>query len=178
MKKAHAFAIFMLIFACQKQSVVPAIYKVDKDLEVYVKSFIDEAKKRGIEIKAENLIMEFGVASSEICGQFTQAASNGQRTIVIRNESSCWKNAPNENREALVFHELGHGLLGRLHRDDLLLNGAVASIMNSQSSGAYEPCGYDISGDNNGSNCNKTSRRSYYIDELFDAKTAIPPWGK
>jgi hypothetical protein len=178
MKKVHTFVIIMLIFACQKQSVAPTIYNVDKDLESYMKSFIDEAKKRGIEIKAENLIMEFGVASSEICGQFTQAASNGQRTIVIRNVSSCWKNAPNENREALVFHELGHGLLGRSHRDDNLPNGAVASIMNSQSSVAYEPCGYDISGDNNVSNCNKTSRRSYYIEELFDAKIPIPLWGK
>ncbi len=171
------FVIVVLFFACQKSPIEPTIYRIDKDLEPFLKTFVDESKKRGIDVKPENLIMVFGTTSKEICGQCEVLKSNGQRTITINNDAQCWKIAPNENREALVFHELGHCLLERNHRDETLPNGVVASIMNSnyQISGPYEPCIYAISGDNS---CNKTSRRIYYIDELFNEKTGVPAWGK
>jgi hypothetical protein len=177
MKKAFTFLLTILILACQKQSIEPTVYSIDKDLEVYMKSFIDEAQKRGIEVKAENLILKFGSTSEEICGQCSRVPKDGQRTIIINNDLICWKTAVVQNREALVFHELGHCILDRNHRDENLPNGTPASIMNSnfQISGLYEPCIYAISGD---TICNKTSRRAYYIDELFNAKTAVPFWGK
>lgn len=177
MKKAFTFLFILLILACQKQSIEPTVYSIDKDLEVYIKSFINEANKRGIEIKAENLILKFGSTSEEICGQCSKLPTSGQRTIIINNDMVCWKTAVDQNREALVFHELGHCMLDRNHRDENFPNDIPVSIMNSnfQVSGLYEPCIYVISGD---TSCNKTSRRTYYIDELFNAKTAVPSWGK
>jgi hypothetical protein len=176
MKKYLLFFALILPLACQKQTVEPNIYQIDKELEPFLQTFLEEGKKRGIEIKLENLIMIFGTSTEDICGKCNKKDSNGQRTITIIKDQICWINAAKENQEALIFHELGHCLLNRLHRDNRFPNGADVSIMNSKSYGPYEPCAYDLGGNN--SNCNKTSRRSYYMDELFDEKTRIPVWAK
>ncbi len=174
MKKYLPFLFIIISFAC-KQSVEPTVYQIDKGLQVYLDKFIEEAKKRGITITTENLILKFGTTTEEICGRCIKVKNDGQRTVTIIDNLNCWQQAPYENREALVFHELGHCLLSRVHRDDFLPNGIEASIMNSKGNGFYEPCIYAIAGDNS---CNKTTRRSYYIDELFDEKTSVPAWGK
>lgn len=174
MKKLLLLSLFISMLSCQKQSLEPSVYQIDKDLQVYVTSFTEEARKRGIEIKYENLIMVFDSSSENLCGKCTKQPSEGQRTIRIKKDFLCWKGVPNQNREALVFHELGHCFLNRSHRDDLLPNKAEASLMNSNSYGPYQPCIYAINGDD----CDRTPRRSYYIDELFNEKTGIPDWGK
>jgi hypothetical protein len=176
MKKLLLFFALILPFACQKQTVEPNIYQIDKELEPFLKIFLDEGKKRGVEIKLENLIMAFGTSTEDICGKCNKKDNNGQRTITIIRDQICWTNAAKENKEALVFHELGHCLLNRLHRDDIFPNGDDVSIMKSKGNGQYEPCSYDLGGNN--SNCNKTSRRTYYLDELFDEKTSMPAWAK
>lgn len=176
MRKYIILFIILVISSCQKAEEPPVtVYQIDKGLEYYLQIFLGEAKQRGIDIKTENLIMAFGKTSTEICGQCDKVANGGQRTVTINNDNFCWKESPFENREVLVFHELGHCLLGRLHRDELLPNGAVISIMNSKGNDPYSPCIYALGGDNT---CNKTARRSYYIDELFDMKTPIPAWAK
>ncbi len=174
MKKLILFLLFIFALSCQKQSLEPTVYQIDKDLQSYVTTFAEEAKKRGIEIKYENLIMVFDSTSENLCGKCSKQPLEGQRTIKIKKDFLCWKGVPNQNKEALVFHELGHCLLGRVHRDDLLPNGADASLMNSNSFGPYQPCIYAI----DGKDCNRTTRRSYYVDELFNEKTSIPEWGK
>jgi hypothetical protein len=176
MKKYLPFVILILTIACQKQTLEPNLYQIDKDLEPFLNTFIDEAKKRGVEVKLENLIMTFGNSTTDICGQCNKKSNNGQRTITIIKDPICWTNASKQNQEALVFHELGHCLLNRLHRDDVFPNGDDVSLMKSKGNGQYEPCTYDLGGNN--SNCNKTSRRGYYINELFDEKTSIPAWAK
>jgi hypothetical protein len=163
MKKRILFFLLIATLSCQKQTLEPTVYQIDKDLQPYVTSFAEEAKKRGIEITSENL-----------CGKCTKQPSEGQRTIKIKKDFLCWKGVPNQNKEALVFHELGHCLLGRVHRDDLLPNKADASLMNSNSYGPYQPCIYAI----DGNDCNRTPRRTYYVDELFNEKTSIPDWAK
>ncbi len=148
------------------------MYQIDPKLLPYVESFVAEAKKRNITVVPENLIMKFNKESIEICGHFTRM-NTGQREVVIN--PGCWDSAPEQNREALAFHELAHCFLNRGHRDDLLPNKAPASIMNIQNNGPYEPCIYPIDGDNT---CNKTARRNYYIDELFNDKMPVPYWAK
>ena len=172
MQKKLLILLLFIGLSCSKKEVIPTVYQIDPKLELYVKAFVDEAKKRNIEIKLENLVMKFDKESLEICGHYLKDKT-GQREIVIN--PSCWDTTPEQNREALAFHELGHCFLNRLHRDDLLPNKAPASIMNTQNNGPYEPCIYPIEGDNT---CNKTARRSYYIDELFNDKTSIPDWAK
>ena len=174
MKKYLPIFFIIIFFAC-KQPAEPTVYQVDKNLEIYLDKFLEEAKIRGVNITTENLILKFGTTTEQICGRCVKAKNDGQRTVTIIDNLNCWQQAPYENREALVFHELAHCLLGRIHRDDFLPNGIEASIMNSRGNGFYEPCIYDITGNNK---CNKTGRRTYYIDELFNEKTNIPDWGK
>jgi hypothetical protein len=174
MKPTVLFLLIVFILSCQKQLIEPTVYQIDKELQPFLTTFTEEARKRGIEIKPENLIMKFDSSSANLCGKFTKQPSNEQRTIIIKKDFLCWKNVPIQNKEALVFHELGHCFLNRTHRDDLLPNGAEASLMNSNSYGPYQPCIYAI--DNNV--CDRTPRRSYYVDELFNEKIGIPAWAK
>jgi hypothetical protein len=174
MKKLILIFLLISTLSCQKQTLEPTVYQIDKDLQPFVTTFAEEAKKRGIDIKYENLIMIFDSSAENLCGKCTKLPSEGQRTIKIKKDFLCWKGVPNQNKEALVFHELGHCLLGRVHRDDLLPNKADASLMNSNSYGPYQPCVYAI----DGNDCDRTPRRTYYIDELFNEKTSIPDWGK
>ncbi|RFS14369.1 hypothetical protein [Emticicia sp. C21] len=164
--------LLLVNLSCSKKEAIPTVYQIDPKLEPYLKSFVAEAQKRNITVKLENLIMKFDNESIEICGHFVKEKS-GQREIVIN--PICWDSVPEQNREALAFHELGHCFLNRLHRNDLLPNNAPVSIMHIQNNGPYEPCIYPIDGDNT---CNKTARRNYYIDELFNDKTPVPDWAK
>lgn len=174
MQKNLLLLLLLFNFSCVKKETIPivTVYQIDPKLALHVKSFVEEAKKRNIELKLENLIMKFDNESIEICGHYVRK-NTGQREIVIN--PFCWDSAPEQNREALAFHELAHCFLNRLHRDDLLPNKAPASIMNRQNNGPYESCIYPIDGDNT---CNKTARRSYYIDELFNDKTPVPEWAR
>jgi hypothetical protein len=167
------FGLLALLLSCSGNDPQPLKYRIDNELMPYLETFLAEASIRGLSFDAENLIIEFGEPGEEICGEYRLSAT-GQRTITIAKNSACWLNAPTQNREALVFHELGHCLLLRPHRDDKLKSGDPASIMHSQNDGPYSPCIYDIGGDND---CNKTSRRSYYVDELFDPVAPVPDWG-
>jgi hypothetical protein len=175
MKKIAILFITILAFACEKQALEPNVYKIDKELDFYLQTFISEAKQRGIEIVPENLILTLAPSTEDLCGKYSKD-KNGQRTVLIVKNGFCWDGVSRQNQEALVFHELGHCFLGRSHRDDILPNGSDASVMNSKSYGPYEPCPYDFGQDNE--KCNKTYRRAYYVDELFDSKTGIPTWGK
>ncbi|GAB3503080.1 hypothetical protein [Emticicia fontis] len=172
MKKKLLIALLLLFnLACGKNEPVILVYEIDPQFLPHVTEFIKEAEKVGIIIKPENLRMTFKTDLAKVCGDFT-ADKTGQRNIVIN--TRCWKTAPVQNREALVFHELGHCFLNRAHRDELTLSKEPVSIMYTYNQGPYEPCIYPINGDNS---CNKTSRRDYYIKELFNEKTPVPFWG-
>jgi hypothetical protein len=67
-------------------------------------------------------------------------------------------------KEDLIFHELGHGLLGRNHLNTTLENGDWKSIM----------CGGDKVNDRSWNINYKGMRRAYYVDELFDESTSAP----
>jgi hypothetical protein len=173
-------ALFSLI-SCQKEKIeAPAIYAVEKDFEKYIETFKAEAAKRNVKIDLTNLIVKFNAnIDIEKCGQCSQKIGNAlsQKTIEISRDAICWKDAYDQTRESLIFHELGHCILGRIsHKDDLLPNKAKSSIMSTNENDQYGPCVYAI--DDNIANCNKTSRREYYIDELFNPNTPVPAWAK
>ena len=169
------FCFLWQVLACKKDTNLSAnlVYQVPTEAEVYVNKFIEEASLRGFTFKKENLIVEFTTnAQNDICGQCSQAAKNAdksQKKITLVKDKSCWTNATEQTKEALVFHELGHCWLGRVsHKDSVFPNDAPVSIMNSRNDGPYSVCVYDISGNGD---CNKLARRKYYIDELFNEKT-------
>ncbi|MCB0669105.1 MAG: hypothetical protein KDC80_24945 [Saprospiraceae bacterium] len=76
-----------------------------------------------------------------------------------------WKRLDSIQRRALLFHEWGHGILGRKHRNAKFPSGECISMMDGEE------------GDFFCSN-NFYSERwwNYYLDELFDSTVLIPEW--
>lgn len=167
--------IAFLFFGCDEKEELSLEYRVPEELEPYVDNFFSEAEARGIILSRDNLIVEFGdIKEDFICGNCNNVSTNTriQKVITVDNVLKCWRNE--QQLEALIFHEMGHCILGRPHNDDLLPNGDPVSLMISNSISAYSPCIYSI--DNNP--CNKAFKREYYLDEIFDPATPAPSWAK
>jgi hypothetical protein len=151
------------------------IYDVPEDLQIQIDSFLEEAASRGHEFTIDNLIIEYDQELPvQQCGKCNSASQANDIQKLIKINPSCTISY-NEQIEALVFHELGHCVLGRQHDYDLLPNGDPKSIMIPDNYNIYAPCVYDIGGEGE---CNYTFKRAYYLDELFDESTPVPDWAK
>lgn len=135
---------------------------IPDDVDGYVDSFIHEAELRGHDMSAvrRGLTIEFGELPDNKAG--SSKKSFFSRTITLA--SLIWKQMNDRQREMLVFHELGHCVLERDHKNDRLPLGQCASIMRE---GGEEACVADIFSE---------SWRSYYIDELFNPEVPSPDW--
>ncbi len=173
MKKSYIGICFLLVLlSCQK--VPDPELKIPAEVQPYIDSFVAEAKKRGIDIKINNLIVEFADADGDfVCGRCKSLTAK-QQYIVLDTDPACWKDAYEQARESLVFHELGHCYLARSHRTNKFTNGIYKSLMNPDNVETYSTCRYPLGGDV----CDKRPRRQYYIDELFDENTPTPSWGR
>ncbi len=177
MRPTATLLLLLAILSCKSSSQIepePKQYNVPTDVEPFVQSFREIAQQRGQAIPADNLIITFGDPPSQnTCGQCNRDAGKTPR-ITLKIDDFCWKNASQQEREALVFHELGHCWLNRDHRNDRFPNGVYVSLMNFDNVSVYATCRYPIGDDE----CDKRSRRPYYHDELFDPKMPTPAWGK
>lgn len=99
----------------------------------------------------------------DVCGYGEVDAETQRPLISLAITKGCCDRS-RWDREILVFHELGHALIGRDHRDVQLPNGLRASIMNSGNIfGLYSK--------------ERAEHRVYYIDELFNLEPPVPAWG-
>ena len=168
------FALLILL-SCQRTQPTPepAQYSVPAEVEPYVQRFRDETHKRGLTPVTNNLIIVFTqTPGSDVCGQCLLETGKTPRVTLVA-DAYCWQKASDNERECLVFHELGHCLLQRGHRLTRFANGAYASLMNPDNRAVYATCAYPIGDDV----CDKRDRRTYYLDELIDSTTATPAWG-
>jgi hypothetical protein len=167
--------LLVFIIGCNRDDGFKPVYDVPADLQPIVDRFIEEATLRGVTITIDNLIIRYdNSAGNTVCGSCNSESvtDNVQKIISIATNSSCWDD-PLE-LEALIFHELGHCKLGRLHDNTLLPNGDPKSLMVENDVSIYAPCIYPI--DNKP--CDNSFKRDYYLDELFDQNTPVPPWGE
>ncbi len=170
------FLGLLLVIGCNDKNEFQPVYEVPAEFDLYVASFIEEASARGFDYQIDNLIIRYDAAlTGPVCGQCNEVTKNNnvQKIISINSQLSCWTN--DQELEALIFHELGHCFLGRSHLRDLLPNGDPKSIMYPDNNSLYPPCLYSI---DDSSPCNKTFKRHYYLDELFDETTPAPDWAK
>lgn len=137
MKKSIIVFLSFLI-ACSE----PIIYRVEPDFVYYVDLFLVEAQDRGFDYSDKNIILEFG--SLDGYSGITHHLRDGDFQIVI--DSITWKSYNEIEREVLIFHELGHGILDRRHYEDCL------SLMSTHT------CKYTNYSDN----------RSEMLNELFN----------
>jgi hypothetical protein len=166
MKSNTRFVLLSLIViftACQKDrsinDVVPQ--KADKSyaniplqLWDYFERFEAEALQRGYEINLnqENLTAEIMEISENGVAGSCSYSSHAPNHIVI--DKSFFIQSSDLYKEMVIFHELGHCVLFRGHREDAYQDGTCVSIMRSGLGGCFD-------------NYRNTTRVSY-LDELFD----------
>jgi hypothetical protein len=150
---------------CKRDPDPEKVYQVPALIQPYIDAFEQEAALRGVTLEIDNLIVEFesNLQGGDAAGLCTFASpSNPTPHVRLDTTSFNWRNNA-YHREILVFHELGHCILNRLHRDDKLPNGNAASIMRATGEQLY------------GGTLN-AFKRAYYLDELFDESTPAPDW--
>jgi len=160
----YLFTIFIILLLTSCGD--PHEYSVDPAFTKYVQRFEQEAAKRGKDFKlqTEGLIIEFAKLKNDQAG-----LCHYEKPIRIEVDSVYWKKistvaGADMMKEDLLFHELGHGILGRKHLNTILENGDWKSMM----------CGGDKV-DNRPWNINyRRMRRDYYVDELFNESTPTP----
>lgn len=137
----------LLHSSCQKEQVIP------KDFSVYVDRFFKEGRTRGFKQNKFdfNINIQFGdIESFGLC-----ATNSGDITI----DRETWNASNDEKREWVIFHELGHCILGREHRDEVSSSGECLSMMRAEATCAL--------------NLYSSTWRHYYMDELFNCKTEL-----
>ncbi len=154
------FIIVMSGITCRKDNA--GVIEIHPKFQIYVDRFIAEASSRGhqIDFSDSGLSIEFRDAVDTETG----GVCRGNHQIEI--EKLYWEDLNDDQKEGLIFHELGHCELNRRHRNDTLPNGEWASRMR----GSPIPDGLSAVINYSG------VRRQYYIDELFDESVVVPDW--
>ena len=146
-----------VLFGCthEKTQVVPT------EFQEYVDAFFLEGNLRGLNktLMDVDLIIEFG----EIEGSTLGLCRFRDNKITIDEEK--WKEQTINQKYWIMFHELGHCILDREHRNDKSDNGECLSIMKG-SEGDFR-CALNLYSE---------KWWSYYLDELFEVNTLLPDW--
>jgi hypothetical protein len=164
MKKIIFLLVSVICFSCSKDPAVVPDYmdpqRFPLEIQPILKTFLKEGNKRGVYCdinKISKIVLTTNLsANNDGADGYFDHSSN---TIFIDTTSWSWKTTP----EALLFHELGHGLLKREHKNGEFsdYDSDPLSIMNGDEIGLPN---YLYS---------QSWKRNYYIDELFNP--SIPP---
>lgn len=165
--KISQFLIFLSVFfiaACKSNDIM-----TDPVFAKYQNRFIEEGRKRGVsdEILNRKVKIQFGITTNQTAGM-CEYKPGGINTITIYPDAwnlETYDEALDLYRENFLFHELGHCILFRDHKPDLLEDREVASMMRA---GTASETYFNYKG----------KRRTYYLDELFNEQTPAPYWSK
>lgn len=129
------FTILMaiLLSACAQEKGT----NIKSDFAPYALHFQAMALKNGRSIKINNVIIDFdpALSGSSILGQCLSTLTEDTFTVPrVTINPQFWNVSSLANREQLIFHELGHCVLNRKHREDFVRtadgwNTIQASIM-------------------------------------------------
>ncbi len=137
----------------------------------YVDRFVTEGVDRGFDVDISELTVVEGIAPQfqEFCGYgYSNYNSTGRPRVEISDVAFCWDDRNDIEKEALMFHELGHAILARQHKETTYSNTLPTSMMCSEAcAGANLFFVY---------NTFTPGLRKYYIDELFDPLVDPPSW--
>jgi len=127
---------------------------VAEELWDYFAQFEEEAAQRGESIDLRSLGLTATIEElhpEDVAGVCNYSSRNPNHIGI---DETFWNRAADNWREMVVFHELGHCVLARGHREDAFSNGLCVSIMRS----GVEDC----------RDAYRNSTRAYYLDELFN----------
>ena len=174
MFKKICIACVIILYGCQAKNDFTPVLNIPAEFQPYVDGFVAEALERGHNIVINNLIITYDSSLSNVycaVSNITSSLNDVQKIISLNPNITCWQNS--RQLETLIFHEMGHCILGREHDKSLLPNGDAKSIMYPDNLALYAPCAYPIN-----DSCNQLYKRVYYLDELFDPATPVPDWAK
>ncbi len=138
---------------------------IETEISPFIDTFVEEAGNRGLTFDFKGFEATFSLDDIDdnelICGR-ASAFSDNKNFITIRRSDRCWIQQSDATREGLVFHEMGHAMLDRPHRDDRFDNSLVKSVMETGELGPYNEF--------------TPLLKQYLFDELFDETTEAPPW--
>ncbi|MDA7502266.1 hypothetical protein N8482_03230, partial [Chitinophagales bacterium] len=127
--------LLFLASSCGKERA--PVYEVPSKVQPFVDNFESEAAERNEELDIDDLVVEYmtnlmpdEVEAAGVC--FFETENTGP-IIHLDTTSQNWQGS-DFTKEELVFHELGHCILGRGHRNTLLSAGGYASIMKAEGS--------------------------------------------
>ena len=142
---------------------------IESQYQEYVSRFIDEGTRRGVDLDISKLSVVEGISMEnvKVCGYgYSNFNDTGNQRVEISEEPFCWEEVDDAGKEILMFHELGHAILERFHKETNYPNGSPTTMMCSEACGnlfglynKYTP-----------------ELRNYYIDELFDPNVDAPSW--
>lgn len=125
--------------------------------QTYVTRFENESRAHGHPVEIRDLVIEFGDLPLTKNGTCRTSAI---QTPLITINRQLWQNMDESRREALIFHEIGHCILGRPHDDTEINEGGHSRPESVMSTYLLDSHTYQ-------------SNRSAYIQELFTGNTAI-----
>lgn len=104
---------------------------VDEALWPYFQRFESEAASRNIKVDLNDALITgkiSDISTNQVLGQCSYS-SNQPHQVTI--DKPFWNQASDLSKEFVVFHELGHCYLGRLHDESQDARGICLSIMRS-----------------------------------------------
>ena len=125
------FMVAASLFMTSCEPELEVLVVVDNPVQTYFDRFVDEAAIRGMDVAYATSQVEARIGDIKEQNVIGQCSWNQQHQHSIVLEQDYWRNATDMQREFLVFHELGHCVIGRGHRDESDTNGNCMSIMSS-----------------------------------------------
>lgn len=153
------FALLTLVFSCKKEESIPnssesPAITSSAELNPFLNTFIAEGRKRGHNIPDDLNGITYEIKEIEedgVAGVCYWISANPNHIVL---NSIYWNQFSSDQKESVLFHELGHCFLNRDHNDAALSNGTCESIMHS---GTSQNCQHAYN----------ANSKSYYLDELF-----------
>ncbi len=154
MKKVFAFLLILFLIGCRPDANEDTLIHSDVAvLHDFLSTFELEAASRGFRINLDELDIDVVIEEIDDDNVAGTCQYSPNRPNLVTIDRSFWDSASDIWREMVVFHELGHCVLGRGHREDMDENGSCLSIIQS----GLGTCILRYNQVN----------RDYYIDELF-----------
>jgi hypothetical protein len=139
------FSLWIIISACGRTRELG-------EYSAYVEAFENEGRAHGQSISAGSLVI---MDSDELPSRVHARCHTGfLQTPTILVNKAVWPGLSENTREAVMFHELGHCVLGRNHKDDVDEKGTKISLMHT-----FTPIGNTYA-----------SNREHFLTELFTEK--------
>lgn len=151
----------IILSSCQTDITVDNTPEIENSvIPIQLQSYFETFKSKGedygvmVDYDQANITAEIKLINEgSVAGSCT---TNGHDLRHITIDQTFWNQASELLREMVIFHELGHCILGRGHREDSFSNGICRSIMRS--------------GLGNCRDAYISTNREYYIQELFTSQ--------